>query len=157
MLLKVVLATAASAKGSPFLGKQAAALTMSSGCVHLKGQSPESGVPFQEILRLGNLASANGEGKTGGYGSDTMARTTRAILSGRSSLRLSGTQASPSPRQSCRQRRRCGPHHQRQNRTNQMAGAIVMGIGMGLFETTTYDPRNGHPINDNFADYVVPT
>jgi xanthine dehydrogenase YagR molybdenum-binding subunit len=32
-----------------------------------------------------------------------------------------------------------------------------MGIGMGLLETTTYDPRNGHPINDNFADYVVPT
>ena len=46
-------------------------LAMSSGCVHLKGQAPDSGVPFQEILKLGNLASANGEGKTGGYGSDT--------------------------------------------------------------------------------------
>ena len=32
-----------------------------------------------------------------------------------------------------------------------------MGVGMGLFEQTTYDPRNGHPINDNFADYIVPT
>ena len=41
--------------------------------------------------------------------------------------------------------------------TNQMAGAIVMGVGMGLFEETIYDPRNGHPINDNFADYIVPT
>jgi xanthine dehydrogenase YagR molybdenum-binding subunit len=38
-----------------------------------------------------------------------------------------------------------------------MAGAIVMGVGMGLFEQTTYDPRSGHPINDNFADYIVPT
>jgi xanthine dehydrogenase YagR molybdenum-binding subunit len=41
--------------------------------------------------------------------------------------------------------------------TNQMAGAIVMGVGMGLFEETVYDPRNGHPINDNYADYIVPT
>ena len=28
---------------------------------------------------------------------------------------------------------------------------------MGLFEETVYDPRNGHPINDNYADYIVPT
>ena len=41
--------------------------------------------------------------------------------------------------------------------TNQVAGAIVMGVGMGLLEQTVYDPRNGHPINDNFADYLVPT
>ena len=41
--------------------------------------------------------------------------------------------------------------------TNQVAGAIVMGIGMGLLEQTVYDPRNGHPMNDNFADYIVPT
>jgi xanthine dehydrogenase YagR molybdenum-binding subunit len=32
-----------------------------------------------------------------------------------------------------------------------------MGIGMGLFEETIYDVRNGHPINDNFADYLVAT
>ena len=32
-----------------------------------------------------------------------------------------------------------------------------MGIGMALFEETIYDQRNGHPINDNFADYIVPT
>jgi xanthine dehydrogenase YagR molybdenum-binding subunit len=41
--------------------------------------------------------------------------------------------------------------------TNQMAGAVVMGVGMGLFEATHYDPRNGHAINDNFADYLVST
>jgi xanthine dehydrogenase YagR molybdenum-binding subunit len=40
---------------------------------------------------------------------------------------------------------------------NQMQGGIVMGIGMGLLEQAIYDPRNGHPINDNFADYLVPT
>jgi xanthine dehydrogenase YagR molybdenum-binding subunit len=41
--------------------------------------------------------------------------------------------------------------------TNQIAGAVVMGIGMGLLEHTIYDQRNGHPINDNYADYLVAT
>ena len=30
-----------------------------------------------------------------------------------------------------------------------------MGIGMGMLEETVYDPRTGHPINNNFADYMV--
>src|SRR5258705_305483 len=38
---------------------------------------------------------------------------------------------------------------------NQIEGAVVMGIGMGLFEHTTYDPQNGAPINNNLPDYVV--
>jgi xanthine dehydrogenase YagR molybdenum-binding subunit len=32
-----------------------------------------------------------------------------------------------------------------------------MGIGMGLFEETLYDPRNAKPLNNNFADYLVAT
>jgi len=39
---------------------------------------------------------------------------------------------------------------------NQIIGGVVMGIGMGLFEETVYDPRNGKPINNNYADYLVP-
>ena len=27
----------------------------------------------------------------------------------------------------------------------------------GLFEETVYDPRNGKPINNNYADYLVST
>ena len=34
-------------------------------------------------------------------------------------------------------------------------GAVVMGIGMALFEHTAYDPQNGAPINSNLADYIV--
>src|SRR5260370_42571675 len=37
----------------------------------------------------------------------------------------------------------------------QIQGAVVMGIGMALFEHTTYDPQNGAPINSNLADYVM--
>jgi xanthine dehydrogenase YagR molybdenum-binding subunit len=38
---------------------------------------------------------------------------------------------------------------------NQIEGAVVMGVGMALFEHTHYDPQNGAPINSNLADYVV--
>src|SRR3984957_1513865 len=40
---------------------------------------------------------------------------------------------------------------------NQIEGAIVMGIGMALFEGTEYDAASGAPVNANFADYVVAT
>ncbi|WP_246792851.1 xanthine dehydrogenase family protein molybdopterin-binding subunit [Burkholderia perseverans] len=39
---------------------------------------------------------------------------------------------------------------------NQVEGAIVMGVGMALFEATEYDPRTGLPANNNYAEYVVP-
>ncbi|MES1954383.1 xanthine dehydrogenase family protein molybdopterin-binding subunit [Salinisphaera hydrothermalis] len=40
---------------------------------------------------------------------------------------------------------------------NQVEGAIDMGIGMALFEQTEYDHRTGMPINNNYAEYLVPT
>ena len=39
---------------------------------------------------------------------------------------------------------------------NQIEGAVVMAIGMALFEHTTYDPQSGELINSNLADYIVP-
>jgi xanthine dehydrogenase YagR molybdenum-binding subunit len=39
---------------------------------------------------------------------------------------------------------------------NQVEGAVVMGIGMALFEATEYDARSGLPANNNYAEYVVP-
>jgi xanthine dehydrogenase YagR molybdenum-binding subunit len=41
--------------------------------------------------------------------------------------------------------------------SNQIEGAVVMGIGMALFEHTRYDRRNGAPVNSNLADYVLTT
>jgi xanthine dehydrogenase YagR molybdenum-binding subunit len=38
---------------------------------------------------------------------------------------------------------------------NQIEGAIVMGIGMALFEETRYDPETGAPVNSNLADYCM--
>ena len=39
---------------------------------------------------------------------------------------------------------------------NQVEGAIVMGVGMALFESTEYDSHSGMPVNNNYAEYVVP-
>jgi xanthine dehydrogenase YagR molybdenum-binding subunit len=40
---------------------------------------------------------------------------------------------------------------------NQIEGAVVMGIGMALFEATHYDGLSGAPLNSNLADYVMAT
>lgn len=39
---------------------------------------------------------------------------------------------------------------------NQIQGSVTMGIGMGMLEHTVYDQRTGHPVNNNYADYLVP-
>lgn len=39
---------------------------------------------------------------------------------------------------------------------NQVEGAIIMGLGMALFEAGENDPRSGLPVNNNYAEYVVP-
>ena len=40
---------------------------------------------------------------------------------------------------------------------NQVLGAVVMGVGMGLLEETIYDQRTGQPINGSMADYLMAT
>jgi xanthine dehydrogenase YagR molybdenum-binding subunit len=153
-----LMVTATKTKGSPFADKDPSTLTMSKGRIHMKDQPASSGVPFQEILRKAQLAAATGEGKSGGLGSDTKARdySTHSFGAqfvevewdpGIARLRVSRVVSVIDG----------GRIINKQTATNQVAGAVVMGVGMGLMEVTHYDPRNGHPINDNFADYLVPT
>jgi xanthine dehydrogenase YagR molybdenum-binding subunit len=40
--------------------------------------------------------------------------------------------------------------------TSNLMGGIVWGVGMALLEHTVYDERNGRPVTDNLADYLVP-
>jgi len=156
--IKVVLTVAANTKDSPFQGKDPASLALTLGRVHVKGEPPASGISYVEILRMANLASANGDGKSGGLGADPRSRnfSTHSFGAqfvevewdpGVAHLRVSRVVSVVDG----------GRIINKRTATNQMAGAIVMGVGMGLFEETIYDPRNGHPINDNFADYIVPT
>jgi molybdopterin-binding aldehyde dehydrogenase-like protein len=50
---------------------------------------------------------------------------------------------------------RCGTNSEPTRGPEPNRGRVVMGIGMALFEHTTYDPQNGAPITSNLADYVV--
>ncbi len=156
--IKNLLAAAARTPGSPFQGKKPEDLAMSAGRVHLKDQSPDSGTPFAEILCAANVQSARGDGKSGPLGSDTKARdySTHSFGAqfvevewdpGIAHLRVSRVVSVID----------AGRILNKLSGTNQVAGAIVMGVGMGLLEQTVYDPRNGHPVNDNFADYLVAT
>jgi xanthine dehydrogenase YagR molybdenum-binding subunit len=156
--VNVVLKVASSTKSSPFQGKQPDSLALTAGRVHVKSEVAANGVPYQEILRTANLASANGNGKSGGLGADPRSHgySTHSFGAqfvemewdpGIARLRVSRVVSVVDG----------GRIMNKRTATNQMAGAIVMGIGMGLFEQTIYDPRNGHAINDNFADYIVPT
>jgi len=157
--VKVVLTVASSIKGLPFQnGDDPPPLVMTAGRVHIKGEPPANGVPYGEILRMANLASARGDGRSGGLGADPRSRDYSTHSFGAQFVEVEWDPGIARMRVS-----RVvsvvdgGRIINKRTATNQMAGAIVMGVGMGLFEETIYDPRSGHPINDNFADYIVPT
>jgi xanthine dehydrogenase YagR molybdenum-binding subunit len=156
--MKSVIAIAVKTAGSPFVNQDAETLVMSDGRIHAKGQTSESGVPFQDVLTMAKVGYASGNGKTGGLGSDTKAHDYSTHSFGAQFVEVEWDPGMAKLRVS---RVVCvidgGQIINMKTATNQVAGAIVMGVGMGLLEETVYDPRNGHPINDNFADYIVPT
>ncbi len=155
-VLKELFAVAVKTSKSPFQNADPATLTMSEGRVHAKDQAAASGVPFQDILALRKMAALDAEGKAApdtegkkkisshsfgahfvevSYDPDIVRlRVTRwvTVIDGGRMINLKTAQ-------------------------NQILGAIAMGIGMGMLEETVYDPRNGKPINNNFADYLVAT
>jgi xanthine dehydrogenase YagR molybdenum-binding subunit len=153
-----VITIAVKTNGSPFFQKDGETLMMSSGRVHAKGETAESGVPYQDILKMAQVGYASGDGKTGGLGSDTKAHDYSTHSFG---AQFAEVEWDPGIARLRVSRVVCvidgGQIINMKTATNQVAGAIVMGVGMGLLERTVYDPRNGHPINDNYADYLVPT
>jgi xanthine dehydrogenase YagR molybdenum-binding subunit len=156
--MKSVIAIAVKTTGSPFVNQDAETLVMSEGRIHAKGQTADSGIPYQDVLKLAKVGYVSGNGKTGGLGSDTKAHDYSTHSFGAQFVEVEWDPGIAKLRVS---RVVCvidgGQIINMKTATNQVAGAIVMGVGMGLLEKTVYDPRNGHPINDNFADYIVPT
>ncbi len=66
--ISTVLARAAAVSASPFAGAAADTLAFSEGRVHRKGEAPESGVPFGEILVAAKMHAASGSGSAvGGF------------------------------------------------------------------------------------------
>lgn len=137
-------------KKAPFAGEKEDKLSFSNG--ELKTESGST-VPFADVLNSLKMASAEGEGSTDGamkegYSSRVFGvhfveiKWDPAI----SDLRVSRVVSAID----------VGKIVNHKTAANQVEGAIVMGIGMAMFEQTEYDERTGRPINNNIAEYLVP-
>jgi xanthine dehydrogenase YagR molybdenum-binding subunit len=151
---KQLLTVAVSAAGSPFQGKKAEDVEFVDGKVRLKGQA-DGAIPFAEVLRIANVKTVSGTGKSEGtfgnpaekysshsYGAQFAEITWQPEIA---RLRVSHIVTVIDAG------RMLNPRTAR----NQIEGAVVMGVGMAMFEATEYDQRTGAPINSNLADYVV--
>ena len=153
--IESLLGIATTTPDSPFEKRKSADLAFEGGRVFVKGGDPAGGVPFADLLQRANLRLITGSGNaeatfgnpkpkfsTHSFGCHFVEvtwqpeiarlRVTRVVTvidAGKIINPLAGR--------------------------NQIEGAVVMGIGMALFEHTSYDPQNGAPINSNLADYVV--
>ncbi|MGA8528344.1 MAG: xanthine dehydrogenase family protein molybdopterin-binding subunit [Acidobacteriaceae bacterium] len=140
-----------------FANQKAEALVLANGKVHLKSSDASTGVPFGHILSKAGIRAATGQGKSAGtFGAPDRKFSTHSFGAQfaevtwqpeTARLRVSrvvtvidgGRILNPRPA------------------LNQIEGAVVMGIGMALFEATRYDTRFGAPINNNLADYILST
>jgi xanthine dehydrogenase YagR molybdenum-binding subunit len=146
---------AVTTPGSPFLGRQPGDLALERGRVFLKTQGPAGALPFGELLRRANARLVSGSGSSEmtpfepnpkfskhSFGCHFVEitwqpETARLGVSRVVTVMDAGRILNPLAGR------------------NQIQGAVVMGIGMALFEETTYDPQNGAPINSNLADYMI--
>ena len=150
-----LLTIATTTPGSPFEKRKSADLAFDGGRVFVKADGPAGGVPFADMLRRANLRLVTGSGKseatfgnpkpkfsTHSFGCHFVEVTWQPEIA---RLRVSRVVTVMDAG------RIINPLAGR----NQIEGAVVMGIGMALFEHTSYDPQNGAPINSNLADYVM--
>jgi xanthine dehydrogenase YagR molybdenum-binding subunit len=156
--VKVAITTAITAQSSPFHGKTPESLAFSEGKVHIKTQPANSGVAYEQLLREAKVQAANGEGNSGPINSDPKAKNYSTHSFGAQFVEVEWDPGIARLRVS-----RVvtvidgGRIINMKAATNQILGAVVMGVGMGMLEQTIYTPQTGQPINGNFADYLVPT
>jgi xanthine dehydrogenase YagR molybdenum-binding subunit len=154
---QVLFAAAGQSKIPGLNGQKPETLAFTNGCVHVKDKAPESGVPYEQILTSASIRAASGRGQSQGTFGDPNKKHSRHSFGAQfaevtwqpetARLRVSrvvtvidaGRIINPKPAR------------------NQIEGAVVMGVGMALFEETIYDQRFGIPINNNLADYIVAT
>jgi xanthine dehydrogenase YagR molybdenum-binding subunit len=150
-----LLATATRTPGSPFEKKNPADLAFEDGKVFVKADGPSGGVPFADLLRRANLRFVTGSGKSEAtFGEEKPKFSTHSFgchfveLTWQPSIARLRVSRVVSVMDAGRI---INPLAGR----NQIEGAVVMGIGMALFEHTSYDLESGAPINSNLADYIV--
>jgi xanthine dehydrogenase YagR molybdenum-binding subunit len=152
---QTVVQVAVKSKDTVFADKTPDTVAVTNGRVHLKEKAPETGMAFEEILTKSNIRAVNGMGKSeGSFGAGKFSKHSFGAQFAEvtwqpeiARLRVSrvvtvvdaGRILNPKPAR------------------NQIEGAVVMGVGMAIFEKTKYDSRYGAPINNNLADYMVTT
>ncbi|WP_250516583.1 xanthine dehydrogenase family protein molybdopterin-binding subunit [Caballeronia sp. INDeC2] len=156
--IKTLLERAVKAEGLPFAGAKAEELAMSGGHVHRKNERPESGVPYARILEAAKLHAASGSGSAKGGFDDPLKKKWSIHSYGAHFAEVTWEPATARLRVSrvvtvIDAGKILNPRAGR----NQIEGAVVMGVGMALFEHTVYDERSGAPVNSSLADYVVAT
>jgi xanthine dehydrogenase YagR molybdenum-binding subunit len=122
------------------------------------GSADGGGLPFARVLEMAGKASVKGQGKSEGGFNDPLKK--------KYSLHSFGAQFAEVSWQPELARLKVervvtvidgGTVINHKMAANQIEGAVIMGVGMALFEHTWYDPQNGAAINSNFADYVMTT
>jgi len=150
-----LITLATKTPGSPFEKHKPDELAFDGGRVFVKADRVAKGVPFGEILRRANIRLVNGIGKSEAtfgeekpkfskhsFGCHFVEVTWQSEIA---RLRVNRVVTVIDAG------RMINPLAAR----NQIEGAVVMGIGMALFEETWYDPQNGAPINSSLADYIM--
>lgn len=152
-----LLAMATTGSNAPFSGTRPQDLQFVNGRVARKSDAA-AGVSISDVLARANVRSAVGSGQSGSSFASQEAREY--------SLHSFGAQFAEVTWQPETARLRvsrfvsvidAGRMINLKPARNQIEGAVVMGIGMALFEVAKYDQRYGAPINSNLADYIVST
>jgi len=146
---------AVTTQGSPFFGRNPEDLALEGGRIFVKAEGVAKGVAFGDVLRRANARLVAGSGS----GEQTV-----FAPNSKSSMHSFGCHFAEVTWQAEIARLRvsrvvtvidAGRILNPLTGRNQIQGAVVMGIGMALFEECSYDPQNGAPINSNLADYIM--
>ncbi|HTV66350.1 MAG TPA: xanthine dehydrogenase family protein molybdopterin-binding subunit [Bryocella sp.] len=146
---------AVSTPGSPFVKHTPDEVSFDKGALFLKAEGPAKAVPFFELLQRANLRLVTGNGSSSATFGDPSAKFSTQ------SFGCHFVEVTWQPEIARLRVNRvvsvidAGKILNTLAGRNQIQGAVVMGIGMALLESTEYDPQNGAPINSSLADYLV--
>ncbi|MBU4612747.1 xanthine dehydrogenase family protein molybdopterin-binding subunit [Achromobacter sp. GG226] len=150
-----LIQTATEGDDTPFADADPDSLELVDGQVRRKGQT--DGVGFMDILQRARLSQLSGNGRSGSSKADPGAdeRSTKSF--GAHFVEVSWEPAIARLRVErvvtvIDGGQILNPKAGR----NQIEGAIIMGLGMALFESADYDPETGAVLNSNLADYIMP-
>jgi xanthine dehydrogenase YagR molybdenum-binding subunit len=138
-----------------FKGADPDELVFTRGMIHRKDRAPDSGRHFRDILAAAGVAQVEGHGKA----QSTMGQKNKPYSTHSFGAHFVEVAWQPALARLRVKRtvtvidagRIVNPLTAR----NQIEGAVVMGIGMAMFEETRYDARNGKAVNSNLADYLM--